>query len=96
MQDEPFADRPPIELVAARLRELRRTALVLTSTPDVIAGVEDELHRVAVDHDELLVIAAKQVGLGIEGYTHDGTGLPADVRRQLERAVTDAGWQLDG
>lgn len=92
---DPTAQYPPIELVAARLRDLRRTALVLGSTPDVVPHVDDELRRVAADHDEWLMIAAAQVGLELEPLNGDGTGLPADVRRQIERALVAAGFILD-
>lgn len=86
---------PPIELVAARIRELRRTAEVLAATPAVVPGVDDELRRVSAEYGDLLMVAAGQVGLDLEPTASDGTGLPDAVRRQIERLVGDAGWQLD-
>ncbi len=94
-EPDPTAEHPPIELVAARLRDLRQTALVLSSSPDVVPARDEELRRVAADHDEWLMVAAAQVGLELEPLNGDGTGLPADVRRQVERALTDAGFVLD-
>ena len=90
-----IAQHPPIELVAARIRDLRQTASVLASTPDVVDGTDAELRRVVADYDELLMIAATQVGLDLEPLNGDGTGLPDAVRRQVESLVTAAGWQLD-
>jgi len=89
------AENPPIEFVAARLRELRRTALVLASTPDVVPHRDDELRRVAASHDEWLMIAAAQVGLELESLNGDGTGLAPNVRRLIEHGLTSAGWVLD-
>lgn len=88
------AEHPPIELVAARLRDLRQTALIISASPDLIDG-QEELARVTADYDELLVIAAQQVDVGVEGFRADGTGLPSDVRRHLEHAIVAQGWVLD-
>jgi len=89
------AEDPPIEFVAARLHELRQTALVLSASPDVVPHRDDELRRVAASHDEWLMIAAKQVGLDLEPLCGDGTGLLPDVRRLIEHGLTNAGWVLD-
>lgn len=93
---EQRAEHPPIELVAAKLRDLRQTAGVMAASPDVVGGVDHELQRVTVEYDRWLVIAAQQVEVGISGFTDDGTGLPADVRRHLEHQIRRQGWQLDG
>ena len=74
-----IAQHPPIELVAARIRDLRQTASVLASTPDVVDGTDAELRRVVADYDELLMIAATQVGLDLEPLNGDGTGLPDHI-----------------
>ena len=85
----------PIEFVAARLRELRRTALVLSSSPDLVPHRDDELRRLAARYDELLMIAAAQVGLELEALPSDGSGLTPNVRRLVEHGLVNAGWVLD-
>lgn len=89
------AENPPIEFVAARLHELRRTALVLSASPDIVPQRDDELRRVAASHDEWLLIAAAQVGLDLEPLIGDGTGLAPNVRRLIEHGLVNAGWVLD-
>jgi len=91
----PRAQRPPIELVAGRLRDIRQAARILRSSPDLVTGRDEEIRRNAAVYDEWLMVAAEQVGLELHSVHGDGTGLPADVRRQVERSVTDAGWLLD-
>lgn len=89
------AENPPIEFVAARLRELRQTALVLASSPDLVPQRDDELRRVAASHDEWLMIAAAQVGLELDSLDGGAIGLTPDIRRLIEHGLIKSGWVFD-
>ena len=68
---------------------------MLASSPDLVVDRDEQIRRNAADYDEWLMVAGAQVGLDLEPLGGDGTGLPADVRRQIERAIGDSGWVLD-
>lgn len=89
------ADVPPIELVAAKLRDLRATAAILAASPDVITQSDDELRRVCAAYDGWLMVAAGMVDLRLEPIQGDMTGLPEAIRRQIERDIAARGWVLD-
>lgn len=89
------AENPPIEFVAARLRELRRTALVLASSPDLVPQRDDELRRVTASHDEWLLIAAAQVGLELDSLENGGHGLTPEIRRLVEHGLIKSGWVFE-
>lgn len=88
-------DRPPIQLVAAKLQELRRAANVISATPEDVEGREAELHRITGEYDILLMVAARQVGLELAPLQGDGTLLPPELRRQIEHEIRSLGFVLD-
>lgn len=91
---KPFAENPPIEFAASRLRELRRAALVIAAAPDPVSRQVAEQRRIAGRYHEWLMIAASLVE--VEVPTSDTSKLSTEAVRQIEQSLTDAGWQLDG
>jgi len=91
---QPFAENPPIEFAASRLRELRVAALVVAATPRPQPKRDDELRRIALRYQEWLLIAASLVE--IDAPTGNAANLSVDAVRQVEELLAEAGWQLDG
>lgn len=89
-------DNPSIELVATKLRDLRRTAQVLSASPELLRNGDDELRSVLDEYDHWLLAAARQVDVEVAPIAGDGTLLPAATRRVIEHRVAERGWAFDG